>query len=505
MFASSTSDTLLGHLESLEKGTTIADLASLVPESLEPQAHVTIWKAGDPDELTMLRLLPQTTVKERTHKVDRVTDYGYASDDGFFGETSVPVETDPTYGQLTFDVKLLGEMGSVHLLASLVDTVGVDGKKGAVNQRPALMRLNLARKMNRSIFRSDTATQKDGTSGLKFKGLGQLIREGTDGTMGVASPYGSHVFDLQREYLDPSTLRSRISETFDLFGNANLLVMSQRVRSRFEETLDSAYRLNLPTGMNPLKIGQRVAGLDTGGGNMHFLTERVLSPTYYQGKYNTTRPRTGGPTGLPTVSVAVGAPVGTSYWDAADAGSDIFWVVTEVVNGIESLGTRYPSGSGIQAVTAGQGAMLTLTPNNVNAESFKIYRGGGANTGNANTDAWFIKEVANSGGGAAFTWEDLNADRPNTATVFGLRINSLASRALTDAPISKLMADPEEFFNQPEDAGGVLSYGKLGPFMGVMDLAKLVVTPYRQVMYSAGMPICRNAHQCFVIKNVRVD
>lgn len=491
-------------LAALQKAVDTNTLDNLVPEDLEREAHLTLWSETEPYELTLLRMIPTVKAKNVKHEYTKVTSYGYERNTGFFGEKSLPPETEFDTDRVVTTIKLMGEIAPTFILAAMEETQNVDGEKGAVNIARRLLRLNVLRKMNRNLYFSNTTSHKLGANGTRYAGLEQLIREGTDGTTGDASPYGVHVIDMEGEPLTPETIRAKAARALSLFGMFNQLIMDPFTRADFEGQLDPAQRLSLPIPVQPFMIGQMVGGLQTQGSRIYFHTDNGLSPIHYIGRY-TTRQVHGAPTTVPSVGGAVGAVGGTrtSKWLAKDAGN-YAWIVTEIVDERESLGTRWPTGTTFQAVAANEEVTLTVTPGNSNAHTLRVYRG---KTGDADTDFEFVADFAVSAVGIGTTTiYDGNHDRPGTSRAFGLRITTAAERALNSGKLDSYDTARQRsasYMNMKDDpARNTISLACLGPKIGIMKLASILAEVDRPLMYHAGAPQVRNPYQNIVFKNI---
>lgn len=496
-------------LEELAMAVHSGNITAIVPEDLELEAHSTLWSETDSTELTLLKLVPSVPATSITHEYTRINSFGYDKNSGFFDERSLPPETNFGSARIEVPIKLMGEVGPTFLLAALEKTQKALGTQGAQNIERTALRLNVLRKKNRNLFFSDTRVTREGTSSQRFKGILQLIQEGTDGTSGT-SPFGDHVIDMEGAPLTVDTVRDKIAKGIQLFGRMTCLIMDPFARSDFEASLDAAHRLGIPNQLAPYMIGQSIGGIQTQGGVTFFETDNVLSAQHSRWQYTATLVD-GAPSGTPTVSVAAGAPGAgeTSVWDAATVG-DIYWVVTEVVSEKEGLGTRFPTAlASYTAVTAGQKATLTITPSSPQVESCRIYRGRSEDGDDALVDAYFIYEVATAASGAQFTSADLNQWRPNTTCAFGLRIVSASERALhtprNDGTLNMYehaRANSDQYFGMPDVKQNTVAVANLGPTMGILALASLLPEVDRPLVYSACAPEVRNPFQNFVFKNI---
>lgn len=491
-------------LEALEKAIDAQNLTDLVPEDLELEAHNTLWSDTDDTELTALKILPSTPATSVRHEFTQVTSFGYERNSGFFGERALPPETEFQTARRVTPIGLQGELGSTFILAHLQKTQRALGSEGAVNINRAALRLSFLRKKNRNIYMGDTSVHRLGTGGPVARGIEQQIREGTDGTEGE-SPFGSHVIDMEGEPLVPETIRAKAARSIALFGAFNTLVMDPFCRADFESQLDPAQRLGLPINMRPYMIGQHIGGLQTNGRRISFLTDNVLTPMWYGGKYSD-RLITGAPSTTPTVTAAAGAPGGgrESKFDTGFAGAgDVFYIVTEMREQIEGLGTRFPATAGtFLTVGVGQEVELTIQPGDPLSDTLRIYRG---YAGQADTEAYWVRDVAVPGNGAAVTVFDGNHDRPGTSRAFGLRITSRGHDALTSGQFkdyAEAKQHARTFFKQPDSPQNTVSVAHLGPQMGIMRLASFLAQVDRALIFSAYSPQVRNPRQNVVFKNI---
>ena len=497
-------------LEALAKSVDAGVVADTVPQDLETEAHLTLWHDSDPGELTLLKLCPGTTAKAIEHKYDQFTSYETNRRvSSFVGERSLPAESRWQVRQLTTLCKLMARTSPVFILASLQKTITVDGQQGAEAITEASLRLDMLRDKNRLGYFSRNDTHKDGVQSVRFKGLIQQIEEGTNGTDGRPSPYGSHIVDMKGKPLTLQFLREYAKRVMILFGRARVMIMSYDTRQDLETSIDGDRLVPMPNSMKPYLLGGSIAGFQTQGHVVFFETDNVLTPEYAWGKYVDTLTE-GAPTGRPTVGTpTIGAPPSgvTSNWDA-DTTLDVYWIFTETKDELESLGTRKPA-TGTSSVAVGQIATFSVTPSNPLADSFRVYRGTSEDA--ADTDAWFLFEVANSGGGAAVTVRDTNDWRPGCSVAFLLSITSKSMDALHNVGSDNALVDNYEhvkanaldFFQmQDNPAKNTVTWAHLGPAMGTMELGNFLMTVRRPVLFSAGTPIVRNAWQNVVFKNI---
>lgn len=495
-------------LDRLEKAVHAGNITAIVPEDLEAEAHSTLWQETDQGELTLLKMMPSVKATSVAHEFTRINSYGVSKGSGFFGERSLPGETNFAGARVVNNIRLMGEIGPTFLLASLEQTQRALGTSGAQNIERVALRRNVLRKKARNIYQADTRTTFGGTSSTRFKGLLQQIEEGTDGSDPTAppTPYGPHVIDMLGQPMTVQTLRDRAAKGSTLFGVFTSLLMDPLVRGDLEQSMDPAQRLSLPIDARPFMLGQNIGGIQTQGNRVFFETDNTLSPIWFRPQYDTTQ-EDGAPTTVPTATATAQADNSSgdtvdSKWDAASAG-DVFYVITEVIDEKESLGVRVPSGSSTLAVAAGQEVKLVITPGNVRADSFRVYRGN-SDDGLASTDAWFIFEVAGNHTGAVTVYDN-NLRRPNTHEAYGLRVFSSAERSMHNGMVDayyRAKDSSAEFLGETDKPNNTIACANLGPQMGVMALASILAEVDRPLIYSACVPEVRNPRQNVVFINV---
>ncbi len=503
-------------LARLEKAVHSGNITAVVPEDLEIEAHSTLWNETDPYQLTLLKLLPSVDAKSVTHEYSRVVSYGRKRSSGFFNERALPPESNFRTERIEVEIRLMGEIGPTFLLAALEKTQQALGTSGAQNIERVALRLSVLEKKNRNLYYADTRTTRDGTSSTRFKGVMQLIEEGTDtaatgfsGVDGKGSPFGSHIVDMEGDPLNMDTLREKWSQGILLYGTPSCLVMDPLARGDFEASMDPAQRLGVPTTFAPLVIGQNIAGIKTQGGTLWFESDLALSPIYGRPQY-TADLEDDAPSGTPTVVAAAGADGTSAYdskWDSDTAG-EIFYVVTEMVDEIEGEGTRYPaSTAAFVTVASGEEVTLTLTRSSSEVQSFKVYRGREEDGQSALVDAWFVFEVACTA--AVVTAYDDNLYRPNTSWAFALNLDTPAVRALhsaaasgTASPYEAARLQSASFLGAEGSKRNTIAVANLGPQMGIMALASVLAEVDRPLVYSACAPEVRNPFQNFVFVNV---
>lgn len=500
-------NTVLQALEGLAKGgVTTTSLTALVPQDLEMQAHNVTWSPASPYELSFIKTIPRTPATAIRHEYVRFT--GYSNRKRVFGnfsERALPASSRFSADRRYVDVKLVGEMSDVYLLAALENTVQALGTTGAAQiELNALQAQVLGLKQQAFLF-SRTDTVRQGSASTRVRGLIQAIQEGTDGTED-ASPIGSHVVNLRGQPLTQATVRQYVTEAIKAFGTPNTLYMSPDTRAGFEASLDGTYWSPLPFQGTDWKLGTPLRGFRSQTAEISFITDNMLQPDHplsARNRYSATLDE-GAPTSRPTINSCAAGSGSPSEWDAASAGQIYYWV-TETVNEYESIGARYPAVADPLAyltVAANQVVTFSVTPGTPNADSFRVYRG---KEGDGLDDKPYLAfEVANGNTGGAVTFYDRNYDIPGTDTAFMLSINSDAQRAVASGEsFASLAARSETFFNQPDDeVNNTVSFVELGQRLMYMQLAAILPTVSRPLMATAMTAQVRQPRKNFVFKNV---
>jgi len=313
------------------------------------------------------------------------------------------------------------------------------------------------------------------------------------------------------------TIRQKAARSITLFGMFNCLLMDPLVRGDLEGSMDGMTRLNLPIQASPYMLGQNIGGIQTQGNIIHFHTDNTLSPLYATGKY-TASVEDGAPSTTPTVVAAAAqadsttAPVPAgrgnpaSSWDAASAGN-IAWVLTEVVDEREGLGTRYPAtGAGFTAVGVGEEVKFTVKTGDALADSVRVYRlddqTGALDDGSDMLEAYFIWETPGSGDGSNIIFYDNNDIRPNTSMVFGLRLLSRSARDMNAGGLTLAQKNSASYLSNNDTPQNTVAVASLGPQMGILNLAVVLAHVSRPLLYSAYVPEVRNPFQNIVFKNI---
>ena len=494
----------LNGLEQLAKGVDASNFFTMVPQDLEKQAHNVTWSPDSAYELSFMKTVPITRATSVTHEYNRFNKYSNRKRRfGNFSERALPPSGRFDATRRSVTLKLVGEMSEVFMLAALENSVQALGTTGAVNIEQNAVTAQVLGLQQQAFLFSDTSTTRLGSASTRVRGLIQALREGTDGTEDT-SPIGSHVIDLKGAPLSQSTLRDYVTEIIQAFGAPNMLYMSPKTRSGFEQSLDGTYFTPLPLSDAPYVLGQQARGFSSQGADVTFATDNMLQPDHplsARGRYDTVLDEEA-PSSAPTINSVVAGSGSNSEWDQASAG-DIFYIVAETVNELQGIGRRYPaSTSAYVAVAEGQVVTLNVTPGAPLADSFVVYRGKSGDSDEAHP--YFAFEVANSGGGAAVSFVDRNHDRPNTETAFLLSINSAAQKGMATARnFASLQERSADFYGMADDENNnTVSRVHLGPPLISMQLAAILATASRPLVCGAMTSQVRQPRKNIIFKNI---
>lgn len=470
-------------LSLLEKALATGDVTSLIKEDLELEAYNSLYRESDQNEFRLLKTLARKNATSIKHEYTRITEFAGNSSTGFFGQDSLPKEAKISSTREILDIKLMGEIASVFALAQFQTPIRALDKNNLVDINQQAARLSLLRKINQACYRSDT---RDTNATIRFKGIKQQIEEGT-----TTSPV-KHIVDMDGKRLTPMDIREKAREIAELYGRITALYMPPLVLQNLENQLDPVERLMIPRASGEKVIlGQSLGGMNTGGGVVNFELDNDLTPAHIYGKPPTAidaKVKVPGANGE-VIAAQVNAPQVTgSKWTADnEAPGNVYYYVSytssQETDSADSEGDkiRLPSNANqFLAVLAGGAVTITLTGVPSSVDSVKIYRGkeGG--------DAHFVKEIKRDQ--ANLTFQDLNAKQPGTAEVYGLTVASQNYQMIQNAGAHYQTALPNlDVENQPMP-GNTICFVNLGPFMGVFDLARILFTASRDLLFAACAP-----------------
>jgi hypothetical protein len=470
------------------------DASPLIKEDLEMEAHTQLWLETDPVELVILKHLPRINAYSVIHQYDQIVGYGPQGVTTFYGESNLPPEAAIQSVRRTETIRLQGLISSVFALASFQTPVQALGQNNLVDQNMAAVRLALLRAMAVSTYSSNTQTSADG---IRFRGIKQQILEGTSPS--TSPPFTinpAFIIDKRGAKLAGQDIRDAARVISERYGSLRWIYMSPLAKEYLEQSLDAAERLYLTREWaEPVIMGQNVDGLMTQGTSVRFATDNTLTPTNYQGVAPTASV-TNAPTPLTAANVA--APVAAanpgSLFVAADADPTAVYTVTALNASGESTGYTPAS----VAIVAGTGITIAITPRAADT-SYRVYRGG---TPPANpTTPMLIAEIRGPGNTTPFNFVDLNATIPNTSEAFALSLYSTNSEAMFPTRSMENIRDRITLANAPR-ARNTVSLATLGPWLGIFDLAHILHTASRDLVFSAYTPILTHPFQNIVWVNV---
>jgi len=470
------------------------DASPLIKEDLEMEAHTQLWLETDPVELVILKHLARIPAFSVIHQYDQIIGYGPQGTTTFYGESSLPPEAAIQSRRRTETIRLQGLISSVFALASFQTPIQALGQNNLVDQNMASTRLALLRSMAVSTYNSDTSTTTDG---IRFRGIKQQILEGTSpSTAAPFTPNPLHIIDLRGAKLSPTEIRARARQTVERYGTMRWIYMAPAVKELLEGQLDPSERLYLTRGpAEPVIMGQNVDGMFAQGSTVHFAPDNTLTATNYNPPAPTASV-TNAPTPLTGANVAAptAAANGASKWVAADADAAVQYQVTA----LNAQGESTPYAPATVAVTAGQAVTIAITPRAADT-SYKIYRGGDG-THNPATPQ-LVAEIKGPGNTTPFNYIDLNDTIPGCTDAYGLAVFSNNSEVLFGNRHLEEVRSQITLANAPRSRNTV-TLATLGPWLGIFDLAHILHTASRDLVFSAYTPIISHPFQNVLWKNV---
>jgi hypothetical protein len=483
---------LLKALASSSVGGT--DASPLIKEDLEMEAHTQLWLETSPIEMVILKHIPRITATSVIHEYDQITGYGPRTMP-FYGETTLPPDSTIVSRRRQEIIKLQGYVSSVFALASFQTPIQALGANTLVDQNMAATRLNLLRGMSVSIYMSDASTSTDPN---RFRGLKQQILESTSPSVGPPyTPDPTYVIDLRGKPLLGPEIRTRARQISEHYGDMSWIYMAPSNKELLEGALDASERLILTRERaEPVVMGQNVDGMMTTGGIVRFAPDNTLTASEYGGFAptvavpNAPAPLTGANVAAPA---AAANPLGK--WVAADADPTVLYQVTA----LNASGESTPFSPATVAVVAGQAVTIAITPR-VADTSYRVYRGGDGIHNPA--VPMFIAEIRGPGNTTPFNFVDLNARIPGTTEAFGLTIHSQNSDAMLQTRDFGAIRERLSMSNAPVGGRNTVKLATLGPWLGIFDLAPILHTASRDLLFSAYTPVLTHPFQNVVWVNV---
>lgn len=493
-------------------GMTAANIDDALPQSLEAESVSLTWNPNSPNEGNILRSIPVVQATQQDHEFIQLNYHSnrrlveWAS----FPEDGVPIRTRPVVTKQTVVLKQLGLQTDTTMMAALSRSIRVNGAAAPAEINLNSLHIETIGRSQQSFLFEDTSLHRLGASAPIRKGLRQLVREHTDGTLGTTRFGQSHIIDLEGAYLTASSTRDYITSIVEMYGTPTTMFMSPRGRANYEGSIDGTWMLPLTAGGGPFTLGQQIQGFETAGQRVAFLTDNMLTPDHVlssRGRY-TTELDEEAPGSLPLInSCAAGAGSG-SKWDAASAG-DVYYYVAEVVNGKVSAARRYPSTPGTYlTVAANEIVTFSVSPGTTTADCFVVWRGTSglaSDLVSGNERPWLAFRVSNSASGGAVTFYDKNEDRPNTDIAILMQLANPVQRALTTQPFDQVRAsmlagdikmDTDPTFN-------AVARAVLGPNMWQLEMGRQRTTSGQPMIGQIMAPELRNPQGVFWIKNIK--
>lgn len=453
-------------LDQLAKAVGTGDVAALVKENLELDAHVALYTQSSKNHLTLLKDIPYVQARSVKHEFDRIDSYANDGNEAFYLQDGLPngAKMSPFRGQN--DIKLLGAINSVFALADAQEIIRTLGQNTVGDAQGVGTILWVQNKLNQALYKSDTRTTRHLA---RFKGLFQQLDEFYAG--GNAFDRDAHIIDMRGVALTQDDVRGAAKTVVTQYGEVSGLYISPDAKRALEKSLDPAERVSIPVQTeNGIIMGQNVDGLFTMSGRLLFRVDNALTPAIFQGTPLATGSDDGpsAPAGGDVAITAQGAVVAGSLWGAPDAGADIVFAVSAVNLKGESTATVKAAAT----VVASGSLTVTITPA-AEATSYKIYR-----NVHGKTDKFCVAEVKNPNDGNPIVFVDKNQVIPGTSHAYALDLRS-PNFAKMDAKMLELRNTP--IF------GNTVALAQLMP-MGIFPLANVLMTTKNDLHFIACAP-----------------
>jgi hypothetical protein len=470
------------------------DASPLIKEDLEMEAHTQLWLETDGVELVILKHLARIPAFSVIHQYDQITGYGPQGTTYFYGEASLPPEAAIQSRRRTEMIRLQGLISSVYALANFQTPIQALGQSNLVDQNMAATRLQLLRGMAVSTYSSDASASADG---LRFRGIKQQVWEGTSAS--VSAPFArnvDHIIDLRGFRLLAPEIRRRMRQVVERYGSLRWIYMAPQTKEFLEASIDPAERLALTRAIaEPVIMGQNVDGMHSQGSIVRFASDNTLTAINYRGNPPTVAV-TNAPTPLTGANVAAptAAANPASLFTAADADPATRYTVTA----LNAFGESTGFAPATVAVVAGNRVTLVITPRAADT-SYRIYRSGDG-IHNPLTPH-LIAEVPGPGNTTPFNFLDDNQVIPGCTDAFGLSVSSNNSELFMNNRDLELVKDRITLANAPRSRN-TITLATLGPWMGIFDLARILHSASRDLLFSAYSPVVTHPFQNVIWINV---
>ncbi|MBI4869235.1 MAG: hypothetical protein HY816_20025 [Candidatus Wallbacteria bacterium] len=453
-------------LDQLAKAVGTGDVAALVKENLELDAHLALYTQSSKNHLTLLKDIPTIQAKSIKHEFDRIDSYANDGNEAFYLQDGLPGGAKMSPFRAQTDIKLIGAINSVFALADAQEIIRTLGQNTVGDAQGVGTILWVQSKLNQALYKADTRTTRHTA---RFKGLFQQMDEFFSG--GNAFDRGVHIIDMRGAALTPDDIRGAALTSTKQYGEIGGVYLGPDAKRALEKAMDPAERLNIPLQTEQgIIIGQNVDGMFTMSGRVLFRVDNALNPAIFQGTPLAVGSDEGpsAPAGG-DIAISTQAPtVSGSLWGTADAGADIVFAVSACNLKGESTATVKAA-----ATVAANGSLtVTITPAS-EATSYKIYR-----NVHGSTDKYCVAEVKNPNDANPIVFVDKNLVIPGTGHAYALDLRS-SNFAKNDAKALELR-------NQPI-YGNTVGLAQLMP-MGIFPLANVLMTTKNDLHFIACAP-----------------
>lgn len=472
--------------DQLLKAMGTGDVASLIKEDLEVEAHNQLYEDASTTELTLLKNIARKPATNILHQYDIIKSYGNERTSAYMPEDGLPTRSKSVYERKTANIKIFAEWAAVLGIAALQTPIRARGSNDLNTQEQKNKRSLLMHKENRELYFADSSLTR---STLTIDGVLAILGQYTSTTTG-------HFIDMGGHPLRNTDIRNAAELVSTYFGAIRQLYMSPKDRSNLEANLDTAERLLMQPNLanqQQMYLGQMVDGMVTGGSKIRFMTDNILTPRHANATAPDNTDSTQFPDGVPD-AVTLTAAV-TDNGGAASKWVSTLTDWTFRVTAKNDIGESTYAETSAFTGTALHSYTISWT-GRVDDNEYCVYLGSptavsttAATSGTGGV--WYlVKRIKAAGSTAAQTYTETGAIIPNTRVVLGLNIN-------TEFAANGVMP----IIGNPALVGNTLSFVELAPLF-TFELANLLFNSLNELLIHPALLEITHPWQNVVFINV---
>lgn len=394
---------------------TAGDGFALRVESLERTLKNTTFKM---EHVRFWRGIPKLAAYNTVEEHNVISSYGENPDSGWIDEGDLPNEDDSTYERQFAVVKYLGTTRRVSHVMSLVKPA----HGNVIAQETVNGTMHLLRILERALFYGDSSLLS-----LQFDGYEKLMNDNCP-AMNIIDRRGA---GLSEDVLTDATLTASDAPNYGRISHAH---MNPKVHADLVKTFFPKERHDTFQKVGDY-VGLDIKGFTSPAGDVMFepnvfINQGLQGPNAAAVGSAATRP------GTPTVSTGNTTPPAADSQFAADDAGNYFYRIVAVNRFGKSAPVELVAGPTAVAVVAGDEVTWGMTPGGAtDVDFYEVYRSALASA--AGTDKLILR-VANAAGAGEQTLRDVNANLPNTTSVFMFQQNLEAMSFKQLAPMVKI-------------------------------------------------------------------